>query len=347
MYMDILVSVIVPVYNSESYLMRCINSLYEQTYKNIEIILINDGSTDASGAICDQLHCKDNRIKVIHKKNEGLGLARNDGLKIASGDYVIFVDSDDFIEDNDAIEKLVAIVCKSPSDILCTRFIYDDKKEESIFKEGVYEQGENINNILINMLGYLRKDKNHFNVSACTKMYDSNFLKEQKLKFYSERKLIWEDMAFNFDAISKAKRIYIMDYAYYHYCYNSDSTTHKYDSGKFEKIMIMYEYMKNKVIEKKLPQEACERLNNMFMGNIYTCIKLEVLFARENGINNALNSIEKITRDERMTDLLNSLNCKQLSFIQQVFNGCLKYRLNHLVFILAAAQNIKKRNLIN
>ena len=93
-----LISIIVPVYNVEPYLNKCLDSIVNQTYKKLEIILIDDGSTDNSGLICDEYASKDNRIIVVHQKNKGLSAARNVGLNIAKGDYIAFVDSDDFIE---------------------------------------------------------------------------------------------------------------------------------------------------------------------------------------------------------------------------------------------------------
>ena len=92
------ISVIVPIYNVEKYIDRCIKSIVNQTYKNLEIILINDGSLDKSGQICDTWESKDNRIKVIHQMNSGVSVARNTGLENATGEYVTFVDSDDYIE---------------------------------------------------------------------------------------------------------------------------------------------------------------------------------------------------------------------------------------------------------
>ena len=95
-----LVSIVVPIYNVEKYLKRCVNSLLNQTYKNIEIILVDDGSTDSSGAICDQYKPKDNRIVVVHKSNGGLSDARNTGIDMARGEYIAFVDSDDYIHED-------------------------------------------------------------------------------------------------------------------------------------------------------------------------------------------------------------------------------------------------------
>ena len=95
-----LVSIIIPIYNSEKYLKKCIDSILEQKYNNLEIILINDGSTDNSGKICDSLAIEDKRIKVIHKLNEGVSIARNKGLEMAKGEYIFFIDSDDYIDEN-------------------------------------------------------------------------------------------------------------------------------------------------------------------------------------------------------------------------------------------------------
>ena len=101
-----LITIVVPVYNVEKYISDCLDSLISQTYKNIEIILVDDGSTDMSGAICDRYTTLDARIKVIHKQNEGLGFARNTGLEVAQGKFVTFIDSDD-MADADLVEKLV------------------------------------------------------------------------------------------------------------------------------------------------------------------------------------------------------------------------------------------------
>lgn len=122
------ISIIVPVYNVEKYLSECLDSLLNQTLKEIEIILVDDESTDQSPIICNQYAEKDSRIKVIHKKNAGLGFARNSGLEVISGEYVLMVDSDDMLKPDDALEKLYG-VCKQDSLDACffcfTRFSAD------------------------------------------------------------------------------------------------------------------------------------------------------------------------------------------------------------------------------
>ena len=105
------VSIIIPIYNVEQYLRRCVDSVLQQTLENIEIILVDDGSPDNCPLICDQYKAQDNRVKVVHKKNGGLSSARNAGLKIATGEYILFLDSDDWIEPETA-EELVSIAEK-------------------------------------------------------------------------------------------------------------------------------------------------------------------------------------------------------------------------------------------
>ncbi len=112
------ISITVPIYNAEKYLEKCVDSIIAQTYKDVEIILVNDGSVDSSGAICDEYSKRDSRIKVIHKENGGLSSARNAGLDVASGEYVSFVDSDDWIE-NDMIETLYNACASNGAEIAC------------------------------------------------------------------------------------------------------------------------------------------------------------------------------------------------------------------------------------
>ena len=111
------VSIIVPIYNVEKYLHQCVNSLLNQILKDIEIILVDDESPDNCPAMCDEYAKQDSRIKVIHKKNEGLGYARNSGLEIATGEYIAFVDSDDYVE-LDAYQKLYSIAVDKKTDVL-------------------------------------------------------------------------------------------------------------------------------------------------------------------------------------------------------------------------------------
>ena len=133
-------SVLVPVYNVEKYLTKCLVSLEEQTFKDFEVILVDDGSNDNSGKICDKF-CEDNKnMKVIHKKNEGLISARRTALEQSSGDYCVFCDSDDFLEKN-ALEELHNVISgKNPDLIIYNAYLYQNEKKETFFKD-VFEEG--------------------------------------------------------------------------------------------------------------------------------------------------------------------------------------------------------------
>ena len=135
-----IVSVIVPVYNTEKYLEQCLNSLQNQTLRNIEIIVIDDGSTDCSGSICDLYSVNDSRFKVIHKDNEGLSAARNDGLDMAEGEYIMFVDSDDWVE-QDFCELPYSVAVKFSTELVIFQRIWYEgekrKKQKDFPKDGI------------------------------------------------------------------------------------------------------------------------------------------------------------------------------------------------------------------
>ncbi|MDU2211827.1 MAG: glycosyltransferase family 2 protein, partial [Eubacterium sp.] len=152
---EMLISVIVPIYNAEKYLKICIDSIINQSYYNIQIILVDDGSEDNCPAICDEYAQLDTRIIVIHKKNQGLVLARKSGLQIATGEYITFVDADDYI-DIDTYEKIVNNINYDMPDIIAYDLIeeYSDRtvKKENQFSAGLYEEEQLTEKIYPKML---------------------------------------------------------------------------------------------------------------------------------------------------------------------------------------------------
>ena len=176
--MNELISVIVPVYNVEKYLPQCIDSIINQTYKNIEIILVNDGSTDNSLSICNKYKEKDRRIKIINKKNGGLSSARNAGIEKINGPYLCFIDSDDFI-DNNMILKLYNLIRNNNSDIaVCNRFqYYDYKKKNSLIPYSNCKYFNTNNYEKIDAMKQLISLKN-FDMSACGKLFKSLLFKD-------------------------------------------------------------------------------------------------------------------------------------------------------------------------
>ena len=168
--MEKLISVIIPVYNVELYLRRCVDSVINQTYKLLEIILVDDGSTDSSGKICEEYSKTDNRIKVIHKTNGGLSDARNAGIEICKGDYITFVDSDDWI-DPDLVKHLYDIIVKFNADISIGMYkkVYDNFINDKCIKE-FYNVYEYAGTKALEEL-YVHRS---FGVHACGKLYKRN-----------------------------------------------------------------------------------------------------------------------------------------------------------------------------
>ena len=215
------VSVIVPVYNVELLLKRCIKSILNQTYKNIEIILVDDGSTDSSSSICDNYKEKDDRVKVIHKKNGGLSDARNVGIQEMTGEYVCFIDSDDYIE-KDMIKLLLEDMKKNNSDISsCGKIIeYTDKIEK---KNNTFEFVNTPIEVLARMLTF-----DNFDNSFCDKMFKVELIKDEKFPVGD----YYEDMAIMYRIIQKAHLISHITYEGYHYIIRENSISNEKFSFK-------------------------------------------------------------------------------------------------------------------
>ena len=211
-----LISVIIPVYNVEKYLEKCISSVVGQTYKNIEIILVDDGSTDKSGTMCDLLAEKDSRIVVIHKANGGLSSARNAGLDIAKGDYIGFVDSDDWIEP-DMYESLLRNMLKESADISACGVYYHRnskmKTDRDITGYRVFSRCEAIDCAVRNN-GFIK-------VYAWNKLYSKHVF--SKLRFPEGK--TYEDLFIILPAIDSAEKIVVTKQPKYHYLKRPGSIT--------------------------------------------------------------------------------------------------------------------------
>lgn len=337
-----LVSIIVPVYNVENYLLRCYESIASQSYDYWEAILVDDGSTDKSGKLCDEIACKDPRIKVIHKQNEGLGLTRNCGVKNCGGEYVFFLDSDDFIE-HDAIESLVDYIMDEGCDLAIGNFFYQDEIVEYPIPAGLYSGNKIDEEIIPRIIGNKPGKADQLTPSSCGKLYKKSLFIENDLWFPSERKLIWEDLAFNFKYMRTCNSIFLSDKPIYHYCFNGDSLTHKYDPSKLEKVMTMYKYMMNQLEKTGLRKNTESRLNNNFVGHIRTCLKLEAFYDKENEIKRTVNRISIICSREDVQAVISSIDTSTYNKSQKILDYFIKKKNGIAVYLLCKAQNMKKR----
>lgn len=336
------VSVIVPVYNVEKYLKRCVDSLIGQSYSNLEILLVDDGSKDNSFSICKEYELKDSRIRVFHKENEGLGLTRNYGIERVTGEYITFVDSDDYLK-LDAIETMLEKATTTDADVVIANMFYMGKKMEITAAERLYLSDE-IRNVIINcMMGNDGTKRDALSYTATAKLFRKELFTKNDLKFPSERQLIWEDLAFSINAYPLCRKIYILHKPIYYYCFNEDSLTHTYKPNKLELVMKLYRYMGTKIKELNLPSEAQYRLDTNFVGHIRTCIKLEVFYTYKNGFGVAIQNIKKICSREDVQTLIRSYPVSSFNKAQYIYNFAMEHMWIYAVYLLTWLQNKKKK----
>lgn len=220
------ISIIIPIYKVEKFLERCINSIVNQTYANIEIILVDDGSPDNCPIICDSYAEKDNRIKVIHKSNGGLSDARNEGLKIATGEYILFVDSDDYIE-LDTCKNFIDIISYNNVDIVVGNGKKIEGNKISLMKHK-YDRYESI----LSGKEYLKEElkSNSMFMASWLNLYNRKFLLDNKLLFKIGR--LHEDEEFTPRAFLKADKVIASDINFYNYIIRNESITTKKDLSK-------------------------------------------------------------------------------------------------------------------
>lgn len=210
-----LISIIVPVYNSEKFLNRCVTSILGQSYENLEVILINDGSADRSGEICEEFARLDKRITVIHQENQGVSEARNRGLSLATGEYVGFVDADDWIEEG-MYRSLLDLLLGNDGDISIHSFYVDeDGRDRS-------RRGESDEVLVMNSEEAIREMflAKRFAGHLCNKLFKRSVLQGICL---NKEVAVYEDMLFLWDALHRAKRIVFRDKKVYHYVIHSGS----------------------------------------------------------------------------------------------------------------------------
>lgn len=236
-----IVSIIVPIYNVEPYLKKCIDSITNQTLTNIEIILVNDGSTDNCGKIIDEYAKKDDRIIALHKENSGQASARNMGLDVASGKYIGFIDSDDWIE-LDMYENLYKKIKHTNSDIcICGRRAYTE--------DGKLSNEINLQDEVIDFND--KKDKKYilskffynYTVVVWNKLYKNEIINDKNIRFEDVNYVGSEDALFNYCVLSDVKRITSMEHIYYNQLSREGSTARTYKPGYMNRTANMIKCM--------------------------------------------------------------------------------------------------------
>lgn len=248
------VSVIVPIYNAEKYLNKCLESIIGQTYKNLEIILVDDGSLDNSPTICDAWAQIDSRIRVIHKKNGGVSSARNAGIDLAQGDYIGFVDADDWIEPN-MYEVLINNAEKFSADKSSCGYVYYGRNVSGAVDCTVLKNSDDMR------LRLIRGDHNAVWCAIYSRSVVGDIRFDESLK-------VAEDWLFNYQVCLKMSSEVIVDTPLYHYEDNIESAMHGINEKKISDRISVLEYIWNSEYnrEKRLPQLAGEYVPAFFYG---------------------------------------------------------------------------------
>ena len=347
------VSVIVPVYNAEKYLERCIKSLQNQSLCEMEIILVDDSSTDSSLEICKKAAEEDSRIKVIHKVNEGAGKARNAALGIISGKYTGFVDSDDFVAP-DMFETLYEKAENYGSDLVMSGVLFVDGNMFSEEGECVrklyfendthFETKEELEELKMGIIGSLPEDEDDskYGMSIWKNLFRSEIIKNNNLHFESEREMLSEDALFMVDYIGCIKKATGIREAFYNYCRNGDSISKSYKKDRFEKSLVFVSEVEKRFKKDIEPEKYGKYINRFFQAMCRVICSQEILYACENniGYSNLRKRLKEVCTHSLAIKTFKSYPLGSLPLKQRIFAYCMKYRL---YFILKILVGLRKR----
>ncbi len=334
------ISVIVPVYNVEDYLDRCITSLTGQTLNDIQIILVDDGSQDESGVICDSHATDDSRIKVIHKENEGQGIARNTGLSEATGKYICFLDSDDYLDKN-TCELLYEIMEGNNAD-MCTYgysihmpvsgLLGNNGRSNEIIRtphisDRLYEGAEAVTGFVPHFFGDDPENDELRGFSSCMSCFRNDIIKENDIRFPSEREFLSEDTIFCLEYCKHVKKAVTTSAVFYHYCQNGESFSQGYMPDKMPMTMKMHDVLKEYAAQYGIEDKVKTRLSMYVWVNLMAALKQEVRHAddmkmakpdKHANIKRAKKRIQKLCMDSEICEAIRGLKKSSIPLKQKI-----------------------------
>lgn len=335
MIMNPKVTIIVPVYNNEIYLRQCVESLICQTLKDIEILLIDDGSIDRSGQLCDEYRKKDSRIRVIHKENEGLGLTRNRGMYEAQGEYFTFLDSDDYVAP-DMYEKLWNQAKKYNAEAcMCgTTRVFDGVEidYDLVLEKDFYNRVEIQNDIVYRMIGSAPDDvhESTLGYSMGTGIYKLDIVKKYHMKFYSEREYKMEDVLFKIEYYSYINGFtYISDSCYKYRC-NDSSLSRRYRSDLLEAIIKSY-YKEFDILKQFGYKNGELYATRMLLADIRNAMRL---IMRQNGMLKSINIYRQIATHPCIREIMVKYPYYRNPLAKRVFNYMLDHKMSVAMSIM-------------
>lgn len=326
---NVLISVIIPVYNTEQYLPRCVDSILAQTYSNIEILLIDDGSPDKSGDICDKYASKDNRIAVIHKDNEGVNEARITGIERCHGEYVAFLDSDDYVSKN-YIEHLYSNLKKYNVAVSCCQLVnvFQDSEVDDIRSEIGYFDRSRLDSFLSTDFLYdYNKGLAGFFVGQGGKMYEKKWLHEA-LKAGRNLKM-GEDILMLFHLMQRIPSMYISPACLYYYIQHQSQVTRRVDIDTWECLIKQW----NRILESDEKRYLTEQLAYRMLRYLRSFTIKSA--GEEKTLKNYSEKIRRMIVFPIMQGFLFEYDYKHLTLIDRFFLNSIKKGRYELIFILS------------
>ena len=333
------VSIIIPVYKVEKFLLRCVDSALAQTYKDIEIILVDDGSPDGCPQICDEYEKQFEQVKVVHKKNGGLSSARNAGLKVATGEYILFVDSDDWIDSN-MVEELVKIAEREQVDFVRSRAKYAnwpnhkdgtvcDFGIEDMMHTGRYSREMMEKDILPICIATPQITFGPI-VSAWGTLYRKSLLTDKEIVFYEDVKYS-EDCIFNVKVLLKCNSFYYLnELQYYNYFYNNTSITKSYRADRWDSNKTLIKRFEDDYGSEKrfdIPQQLWRKRLFCIMNSLNERHNLDTFSAKKK-------YCKKICNDNVTREAMKHLDGLDISWKLRIVLWLIKFRLSFALALI-------------
>lgn len=316
-------SVIVPCYNAERTIEKCVNSIINSTYPNIEIILVNDGSEDLTENIIQKFSADHTNIYAYTKENEGLGRTRNFGIKHASGELITFIDADDYIDAN-AYEAMISQMDSDSSDVVYCgfKYVYPDRTAVDDFNcKSTYLNPEEF-------LQYILGDsKCYAGISACTGIYKSNIIQEMNEPFYSEKEYLSEDKLYNFRYIQLSSSISIVSNRFYYYVQHDEgSITTTFKEYKIQAAYNLCAYMMAICNNESIKKLICYD----FIVNLSACFQMLFKDRRVTQIDRK-RIISEVINNRDFIDIIQNIDAKALSLKFLLFRVMLIKKMGKLI----------------
>ena len=333
-----LISIIIPVYNVEQYLDECMASVLKQTYSKLDIVLVDDGSKDQSPSMCDEYAKKDSRIQVIHKKNGGPMSACIAGVEKARGEYLAFMDSDDWI-DLTMMEELVKETTGNEKEMICSNYIIE-KANQSIkikqsMKPGIYDRKEIEEQLFLDLLG---NEERRIHGSRCMKLISKKLICEN-LKHADLDVSMGEDLYLIVLALLDAQRIVVVeDGYYYHYRFVESSLVHKYKPHMHEEVGKLYDNLQNVIESKGLNEEQkkmfLQEIKREYIFLFFFVLKNELRGPRENCSFRIQRYIKEEKKSKNLETIVVEVNGKANKLLYLIWKKPSAFRIAAVRFII-------------